>query len=500
MSDDCRVGLKSAYDRMGIHHEKTAVGASKRCCRRNERKGKEDMAKMIKSLKMRAMYVLHFALVTAVMLVVWFTKYAPAIELADVRTVNIAVCACYIIVSVFLYRTYNAYKVGMYRIGEAFYAQSLANLFANAITYVFACIIQMKLLNVLPVLLAFAIQSVISGFWCLAANTLYFSLHKPRKTFVIYKDDADLGKIGEIVHFEKRFEIDGKIQNPQDIFEILPLLDGYQAVVVSGIEATLRNGIVKACIDKDIDCYFIPHTGDVIISGAKHIQSFSVPIMRARRAVLRPEYAFAKRTLDILLAALALVVASPFMAVTAIAIKLYDHGPALYKQVRLTKDGREFEILKFRSMRVDAEKDGVARLAAEHDNRITPVGKVIRAIRFDELPQIFNILKGDMSIVGPRPERPEIAAQYEQEMPAFSLRLQVKAGLTGMAQVYGKYNTEPRDKLKMDLMYINDMSLMQDLKLIFATVRILFMKDSTEGVQQGQVTASKQELDSDKSA
>lgn len=177
---------------------------------------------------------------------------------------------------------------------------------------------------------------------------------------VIYKDDADLGKIGEIVHFEKRFEIDGKIQNPQDIFEILPLLDGYQAVVVSGIEATLRNGIVKACIDKDIDCYFIPHTGDVIISGAKHIQSFSVPIMRARRAVLRPEYAFAKRALDILLAALALVVASPFMAVTAIAIKLYDHGPALYKQVRLTKDGREFEILKFRSMRVDAEKDGVA--------------------------------------------------------------------------------------------------------------------------------------------
>ena len=164
MSDDCRVRLKSAYDRMGIHHEKTAEGASKRCCRRNERKGKEDMAKMIKSLKMRAMYVLHFALVTAVMLVVWFTKYAPAIELADVRTVNIAVCACYIIVSVFLYRTYNAYKVGMYRIGEAFYAQSLANLFANAITYVFACIIQMKLLNVLPALLAFAIQSVISGF------------------------------------------------------------------------------------------------------------------------------------------------------------------------------------------------------------------------------------------------------------------------------------------------------------------------------------------------
>ena len=181
-------------------------------------------------------------------------------------------------------------------------------------------------------------------------------------------------------------------------------------------------------------------------------------------------------------------------------IKAYDHGPAFYKQVRLTKDGRRFEILKFRSMRVDAEKDGVARLAATDDDRITPVGKIIRAIRFDELPQIFNILKGDMSIVGPRPERPEIAAQYEEEMPAFSLRLQVKAGLTGTAQVYGKYNTEPKDKLKMDLMYINDMSLKEDLKLIFATVKILFMKESTAGVQQGQVTANKHEHAVEKSA
>lgn len=458
------------------------------------------MMKMMKSLKMRAMYVLHFALVTAVMLSVWFRMYAPALDPTDARAVNIAVSACYIIVSVFLYRTYNAYKIGMYRLGEAFYAQTLSNLFANGITYVFACLVELKLINALPVLLVFLIQSVISAVWCLSANKLYFSMHKPMKTLVIYKDEEDLDKLSEIVHFENRFEIAGKLKDPQDIFAIIPELEGYHTVVISGIDATLRNGIVKACIDKDIDCYFIPHTGDVIIAGAKHIESFSVPIMRARRAVLRPEYAFAKRALDIVLATLALIVASPFMAVTAIAIKLYDHGPALYKQVRLTKDGREFKILKFRSMRVDAEKDGVARLAAEHDSRITPVGKVIRAIRFDELPQIFNILRGDMSIVGPRPERPEIAAQYEKEMPAFSLRLQVKAGLTGMAQVYGKYNTEPRDKLKMDLMYINNMSLMQDLKLIFATVRILFMKDSTEGIQQGQVTASKHEAASDKSA
>ena len=500
MADERRKAAKPVCGSSILHREETAESASERRRRESERKKEKNMAKMMKSLKMRSMYVLHFVLVTAVMMAAWFTQYASALNPLNARTVNIAVSACYIIVSIFLYRTYNAYKIGMYRIGEAFYAQTLANLFANGITYAFACLIELKLLNFVPVLLVLLAQSVISALWCLSANKLYFSMHKPMKTLVIYKNEEDLDKLSELIHFENRFEIDGKLKDPQDIFDIIPALEGYHTVVISGIEATLRNGIVKACIDKDIDCYFIPHTGDVIIAGAKHIQSFSVPIMRARRAVLRPEYAFAKRALDIVLATLALIVASPFMAVTAIAIKLYDHGPALYKQVRLTKDGREFEILKFRSMRVDAEKDGVARLAAEHDNRITPVGKVIRAIRFDELPQIFNILCGDMSIVGPRPERPEIAAQYEEEMPAFSLRLQVKAGLTGMAQVYGKYNTEPRDKLKMDLMYINNMSLMQDLELIFATVRILFMKDSTEGIQQGQVTASKHEAESDKSA
>ena len=177
------------------------------------------------------------------------------------------------------------------------------------------------------------------------------------------------------------------------------------------------------------------------------------------------------------------------MAVTAIAIRAYDKGPAFYKQVRLTKNGKKFEILKFRSMRVDAESDGVARLAGENDDRITPVGKIIRACRLDELPQLFNILKGDMTIVGPRPERPEIAAQYEEILPEFNLRLQVKAGLTGLAQVYGRYNTEPYDKLQMDLMYINQMSFVKDLRLIFATIKILFIKDSTQGTAEGQTTA-----------
>ena len=451
------------------------------------------MTKMRNSIKMRGMNLLHFVLLNGTMIGAWFLWCAPLLDARNAQTVSLAVCTCYVVCSIFLLRTYNAYKIGIFRAGEVFYAQTLANLFSNGITYVFACLIQLRLLNVWPVIAVFFAQTIICIAWCLAVNRLYFKLHPPMKTLIIYQTENDLEKLHEIVCFENRFDVQAQLKAPATIHDILPAINGYQAVIVSGIEATLRNGIVKECIDKDINCYFIPHTGDVIIAGAKHLQSFSIPIMSTKRAMLRPEYAFAKRALDMLLASIGLIVASPFMLLTAIAIKVYDNGPVLYKQVRLTKDGKRFEILKFRSMRVDAEKDGVARLAADHDDRITPVGRIIRAIRFDELPQIINILMGDMSIVGPRPERPEIAAQYEQEMPAFSLRLQVKAGLTGTAQVYGRYNTEPRDKLKMDLMYINNMSLVEDLKLIFATVKILFMKESTEGVQQGQVTAEKVE-------
>ena len=169
-----------------------------------------------------------------------------------------------------------------------------------------------------------------------------------------------------------------------------------------------------------------------------------------RNRGLSPENRFAKRLIDILFSGFALIVLSPIMIIVALLIKLYDGGPALFKQKRLTIDGKVFEVYKFRSMIVDAEKDGVARLASKNDDRITPIGKFIRAVRLDELPQLLNILKGDMSIVGPRPERPEIAEEYMKDMPEFAYRLKVKAGLTGYAQILGKYNTTPRDKLLLD--------------------------------------------------
>ncbi|MDE5859574.1 MAG: sugar transferase, partial [Oscillospiraceae bacterium] len=301
-----------------------------------------------------------------------------------------------------------------------------------------------------------------------------------------------------ISSLSNKFEVINHIENPKEIHSLIEEIGECEAVFIAGIEATLRNGIIKYCVEKNIPAYIEPKIGDILMSGAKHMQMFSVPVLRVRHAAPDPFYLFIKRALDIFFSLIGIIVTSPIMLVTAIAIKAYDGGPIIYKQTRLTKDRKEFQLLKFRSMRVDAEKDGVARLSSENDDRITPIGRLIRACRIDELVQLFCILKGDMTIVGPRPERPEIAKQYEETLPAFALRLQVKAGLTGYAQIYGKYNTEPYDKLQMDLMYINDMSLSCDIGLMFATVKILFMPESTEGIKTGQITASKDSIDTAK--
>ena len=226
------------------------------------------------------------------------------------------------------------------------------------------------------------------------------------------------------------------------------------------------------------------------MSGASKVHMFHFPVLRVARYHPRPEYLIAKRLFDLLVSFAALIVLSPLMIGTAIAVHACDRGPVFYRQTRLTKDGKQFRLLKFRSMRIDAEDDGVARLSSgKGDPRVTSVGRVIRKYRIDELPQLLNILAGDLSVVGPRPERPEIAAEYEKTLPEFRLRLQAKAGLTGYAQVYGKYNTDPYHKLQLDLMYIANPSFLEDLRICFATVKVLFKAESTEGVAQGMTTA-----------
>ena len=343
--------------------------------------------------------------------------------------------------------------------------------------------------NILPGVAALVGQVIMASIWAYNAHHAYFKTFPPQATAVIYDTRRGMEQLIGKYGLDAKYKV-VSTATAGECIDNLSMLDGINTVFLSGIHSHDRNIILKYCVENNITVFVVPRIGDTIMSGAYHMHMFHLPMLRVGRYNPQPEYLLVKRLLDIVISAIALVILSPIFLATAIAIKATDHGPVFYKQIRLTKDGKEFGILKFRSMRVDAEKDGVARLSSgENDDRITPVGKIIRACRVDELPQLINILKGDLSIVGPRPERPEIAAQYCEEMPEFSLRLQAKAGLTGYAQVYGKYNTTPYDKLTMDLMYIAHPSIVEDFKIMFATVKILFMPESTEGVSEGQTTA-----------
>lgn len=443
---------------------------------------------------MRLLKLVYILMVTAIFYVCWQMFYMPCLHLTE-RTYGIAVGILYLIVFVLLGRIYEVFSVGTYRVSNLVFSQGLSLLLVAGMTYVLMTVSVLRFTNPLPLIGALAVQGIWSVLWSWAANRLYYAVNKPKITVIVYDSENDLRKLEEVRHFDRKFSVVKHVPLTEDVAYLLEQIEDAEAVFLPGMDMDVRNAVVKHCINNDIQCYVQPRVGDILMAGAQHMQMFSVPLMRIRKEYHRPEYLLFKRLLDIVASLLAIIVLSPFMLVTALVIKLHDGGPVLYKQVRLTKDYKEFKVWKFRSMRVDAEKDGIARLSTENDDRITPVGKIIRKIRFDELPQLFNILKGDMTIVGPRPERPEIARQYEEEIPSFGLRLQVKAGLTGYAQIYGKYNTEPYDKLKMDLMYINNMSFMEDLRLIFATIKVLFVPDSTEGIAEGQTTASKKEVE-----
>lgn len=436
----------------------------------------------------------HFAVSILMFAAAW--KLYRAANGIDIATRYDVFVACgYGACLYFFSRTYNAYMIEYSRISDIAFSQSLAAVISITGIYAVTLVAWNQFYAPWHFVILLLAQIVFSGLWAFAANKLYYSYTKPLKTCFVYKKKSDLRRIEEIKRFYKRFNISGMVENPTEYEPLLNELSGYEAVFTAGVDATLRNSIAKYCMENNIPGFFFPHVGDVIVAGSEHIQSFSAPVMNFRNVGAWPEFFWIKRLFDIVVSLIAIIILSPLMIGLAIAIRLYDGGPAIYKQTRLTQGGREFKILKFRSMIVDAEKDGVARLSSESDSRITPVGKFIRACRFDELPQLFNILKGDMSIVGPRPERPEITAEYEKEMPAFGLRLQVKAGLTGYAQVFGKYNTDPHDKLELDLMYINRMSILTDIQIMFATIRILFVKDSTEGIEEGKTNAGVSEDD-----
>ena len=441
-------------------------------------------------LILRIVKLLNMLLMTAVFSIIWFLSYGHELYgLEFYRRGNWVIALLFFLLYGVFGRTYDAFLVSLNRITEMVYSQGLALFLADFLMMIVTWLLMRSFPPVLPVLLIFILQLVFTTLWSLLAHWWYFRTFPPRKTLIVYDMREGVEVLISQYGLEKKFRAETICQVKEVLKQGVQMVEEYEAVYLCGVHSHDRNIIIKHCIACGIQTYVIPRLGDVMMSGAKTMHMFHIPVLRLDRYKPTPEFTVIKRFFDILLSAIALVILSPFMLIVALAIKS-DGGPVFYKQTRLTKDGKEFKVLKFRSMRVDAEKDGVARLSAgDQDDRITAVGHIIRKIRMDEVPQLINILKGEMSIVGPRPERPEIAARYEEELPEFRLRLQAKAGLTGLAQVYGQYNTTPYDKLMMDLMYIAHPSIVEDLRIILATVKILFMPESTQGIDPGQETA-----------
>ncbi len=377
---------------------------------------------------------------------------------------------------------YGAFNIGIYRIHEIIYSFSLAALVTDVVMYLELSLIARNLVAVPPMIVCFIYQVGTIFLLSFCANTIYFKLYPARRVLAVFSDDAKgFEFIKKMSIISERFKVESGINAEHtDIENIKKHIDKYDAVAICDIDKRMQKEIISYCYTKQKRTYLLPDITDIILNNGYEIQISDTPVIMSRNRGLTTEQALVKRFFDILISTVGIIILSPLMFFIAVAIKIDDGGPVFFKQNRVTQNGKIFNIIKFRSMVVDADKDG-AKKAENDDNRITKVGRIIRACRVDELPQLFNILKGEMSVVGPRPERVENVYEYTSLHPEFDLRHRVKAGLTGYAQLYGKYNTSSEDKLNMDLIYIETYSLIKDLKLIILTIKVLFMRESTEG-------------------
>lgn len=443
---------------------------------------------------------------TAVYAWFWFKVYYPEVSRPRISVDGYAlgnglklyfrghllILAIYFILLLFFSNTYGGLKIGYLRPMDVFFSQIFALFMVNFISYFQISLLNNWLVQVPPIFVIFLFQLLIAFVWAYITNAIYMHIFPPRELLLVSGEYPVDDIVTKFNTRKDKYHIAKKINISEGIDAVYKeCLGKYDGVIIWDVPSQFRNGLVKYCYGRNIRVYVMPKITDVLLKGSSQLHLFDTPVLLLREYSIKIEQRAIKRLFDIFLSLILIILTSPIMLVTAIVVKCYDKGPVLYKQIRCTKDMKEFKIMKFRSMRVDAEKDGVARLAAKNDSRITPVGKFIRSCRIDELPQLFNILAGDMSFIGPRPERPEIIKQYLEEMPEFAFRMKVKAGLAGYAQVYGKYNTTPYDKLKLDLTYIENYSIWLDIKLMLLTVKILFTPDSTEGVEQNQTTAQK---------
>ena len=438
------------------------------------------MHNMIKKLKRTVVFILKLALFASLFGIFFgiFGIHNPWLFNLS-RTTGVTMVT-FVVLGIALMSVYGGYAVGTQKSKPIVHSMALATIMTDLVTH-----LQLSIMNTSEknndhfvyetphlLLLVMVLQVLVIIFFSYVGNYIYFSLAPPEKCCVISSSRQSLGSvIPKVRRFQKQYEIDEIVR--YDSPKVLDVILRSDTVFLYDVPLKERNDLIAFCYQTQKNIYYNFETIDVVAQGAKYVTLDDKSMVMYTAKDLTMEQRIVKRLTDLAVAVVGLVLSSPIMLGCAIAIKAEDHGKVLYKQKRLTKYGRVFEVYKFRTMRENSAQVSVM----ENDDRITKVGRVLRKFRIDELPQLLNILNGDMTVVGPRPEMLENVEKYTEELPEFSYRLRMKAGLTGLAQISGKYNTSPKDKLVMDLMYIENYSIWQDFKLIFQTITV-FLKAS----------------------
>lgn len=320
----------------------------------------------------------------------------------------------------------------------------------------------------------FAIHLFVHG-----GHWLYFSIHKPEKCCIVTSSQKSLDVIVRVImKYKKQYSI-VDIVDYRDV-NLKQHLQDIDTVFIYDVPPDRRGYIMRRCYRYKTNVYFDPGVDDVMEFNAQRYLLDDVYLFNKNAKAMTMEQRVAKRLMDITISLCGMIIMSPICILAAVAIKLEDGGPVIFKQTRATLNGRKFTLYKFRTMKVEAE----VKSAQKDDSRITNPGRFLRRTRIDELPQLWNVLSGEMSIVGPRPEMIPNVVAYTKKIPEFEYRLRMKAGLTGYAQIEGKYNTLPKDKLTMDMMYMEQFTIWRDIQLIFQTFVVLVKMDSTEGFSE----------------
>ncbi len=418
---------------------------------------------------------------------VWLNFYNSRMQKPFWRRGNWLAAWEYLVLLMLLHRMYGGLKVGIYKYWNLVYSHMISILGVNVFSYAQVVLFDKKMHNPTALACLTLIDLVLVMAWAFAFKKLYSFLFPRKRLILVCGDKPMFHLMNRLDTREDKYEIVRTVSITRGVDAVIAMAREYDGMIIGDITASSRNRLMKRCYAENIRSYTVPKISDILLRSSVELNIFDSPLYLSRNIDgLAWDQALVKRLEDLVIAGAMLVVTGPFFLIIAALIKCTDHGPVFYTQNRLTLDGRVFRIYKFRTMVVDAEKKSGPVKAGDKDPRILPVGRFLRATRLDELPQLLNILKGEMSLVGPRPERPELAAIITKNIPEFQYRLKVKAGLTGYAQIYGKYCTTSYDKLKLDLTYIRNYSFWMDLKLILMTPKVLFMKESTEGFVDGE--------------